>query len=177
MDYSEKLYRRLNGYNGIIINTSLDRVVLKNGEHSLREVVHHPGGVAIIPIDEEGFVYCVRQFRYPIGEHLIEIPAGKLEPGEAPLECAVRELSEETGISADEYISLGKIYPSPGYCKETIYIFMARKLHFGQPHPDVNEFLDVQKIHLNELYRAVISNEISDAKTNIAIMKAKALLD
>lgn len=177
MDYSEKLYRRLNGYNGLIINTSLDRVILKNGEHSLREVVDHPGGVTIIPIDDDGYVYCVRQFRYPFGEHLLEVPAGKLEPGETPLECAIRELSEETGISAEEYTSLGKIYPSPGYCKEIIYIFMARKLHFGLSHPDANEFLDVEKIHLDELFNAVLLNEIPDAKTNVAVMKAKSFLN
>lgn len=176
MDYTEHLYRQLNGYKGLIINTSLDRVVLQNGEHSLREVVEHPGGVTIIPIDENGYVYCVRQFRYAVGEHLLEVPAGKLEPGEDPMTCAIRELSEETGISAEEYIDLGKMYPSPGYCKETLYIFMARKLSFGEAHPDENEFLDVEKIHIDELYRAVTSNEISDAKTIVAIMKAKALL-
>lgn len=176
MDYTETLYRHINGYNGLIINTSLDRVVLKNGEHSLREVVDHPGGVTIIPIDDDGYVYCVRQFRYSIGRHLLEVPAGKLEKGEAPLDCAVRELSEETGISADDYVSLGMTYPSPGFCRETLYIFMARKLHFGKAHPDHNEFLDVEKIHLNELYRSVMANEITDAKTIIAVMKAKALL-
>lgn len=176
MDYTEKLYRHLNGYKGLIINTSLDRVVLQNGEHSLREVVEHPGGVAIIPIDENGYVYCVRQFRYAVGEHLLEVPAGKLEKGEAPQTCAARELSEETGITADEYINLGKIFPSPGYCKETLYIFMARKLSFGKSHPDENEFLDVEKVHINDLFRAVTSNEISDAKTIVAVMKAKAIL-
>lgn len=177
MDYTEKLYRHINRYNGLITNTILDQVVLQNGEHTLREVVEHPGGVTILPIDEEGYVYCVRQFRYPIGLHLLEVPAGKLEKDEAPLECAVRELSEETGISADDYIDLGKIYPSPGYCKETLYIFMARKLHFGEAHPDKNEFLDVEKIHIDELFQTTMKNEIADAKTIIAILKAKALLD
>ena len=176
MDYTETLVRHINGYNGLIINTTLDRVVLQNGEHTLREVVSHPGGVTIIPIDDDGYVYCVRQFRYPMSEHLLEVPAGKLEYGEEPFLCASRELSEETGITASEYIDLGKIYPSPGFCKEILYIYMARGLTFGIPHPDHNEFLDVEKIHIDELVRLVMNNEITDAKTVIAILKAKNIL-
>jgi len=168
--------RHINGYNGLITNTTLDRVVLQNGEHTLREVVEHPGGVTIIPIDDEGYVYCVRQFRYPMSEHLLEVPAGKLEYGEEPLQCALRELSEETGISAQEYIDLGKIYPSPGFCRETLYLYMARGLSFGKPHLDLNEFLDVEKIHIDELVRLVMANEITDAKTVIAVLKARNIL-
>ena len=177
MDYTETLFKHINGYKGLIINTSLDRVVLKNGEHSLREVVEHPGGVTVIPVDDEGYVYCVRQFRYPMGEHLLEVPAGKLEYGENPLECAIRELSEETGITAENYIDLGKTYPSPGFCREILYIYMASGLSFGKSHPDENEFLDVEKIHIDELYRMVMENLIPDAKTIIAVLKAKLLLD
>lgn len=177
MDYTETLYEHINGYNGLIINARLDRVVLQNGEHSLREVVEHPGGVTVLPMDENGYVYCVRQYRYPIGEHLLEVPAGKLEKGENPLDCAVRELSEETGITADEFYDLGKIYPSPGYCKETLYIYLARGLRFGEAHPDENEFLDVEKIHIDELYRMVMANELVDAKTVIAVLKVKATID
>ncbi len=176
MDYTETLVRHINGYNGLIVNASLDRVMLQNGEHTLREVVEHPGGVTVIPIDEEGFVYCVRQFRYPMLEHLLEVPAGKLEKEEEPLQCAVRELSEETGISASEYVYLGKVYPSPGFCREILYIYMARGLSFGTPHPDHNEFLDVEKIHIDELVRLVMENEMTDAKTVIAVLKAKNIL-
>ncbi len=176
MDYTETLVRHLNGYNGLITNSTLDMVLLQNGEHTLREVVEHPGGVTIIPIDDDGYVYCVRQFRYPMSEHLLEVPAGKLEFGEEPLQCAHRELSEETGISASEYIDLGKIYPSPGFCKETLYIYMARGLSFGVAHPDQNEFLDVEKIHIDELFKLVMDNEITDAKTVIAVLKARNIL-
>lgn len=176
MDYTETLVRHINGYNGLITNTTLDRVMLQNGEHTLREVVEHPGGVTVIPVDEEGFVYCVRQFRYPMLEHLLEVPAGKLEKEEEPLQCAERELSEETGISASEYVYLGKVYPSPGFCREILYIYMARGLSFGTPHPDHNEFLDIEKIHIDELVRLVMENEITDAKTVIAVLKAKNLL-
>ncbi len=176
MDYTETLVRHINGYNGLITNTTLDRVVLQNGEHTLREVVEHPGGVTVLPIDEEGFVYCVRQFRYPMSEHLLEVPAGKLEYGEEPLLCAIRELSEETGISASEFLDLGKVYPSPGFCRETLYIYMAKGLSFGSAHLDHNEFLDVEKIHIDELFRLVMNNEIADAKTIIAVLKAKNIL-
>jgi len=176
MDYTEKLVHHINGYNGLITSTTLDRVVLQNGEHTLREVVEHPGGVTIIPIDEDGYVYCVRQFRYPMSEHLLEMPAGKLEQSEEPLQCAIRELSEETGISAKEYVDLGKVYPSPGFCRETLYIYMARGLSFGTPHPDQNEFLDVEKLHIDELFKLVMDNEITDAKTVIAVLKAKNIL-
>jgi len=176
MDYTETLVHHINGYTGLITNTTLDRVALQNGEHTLREVVEHPGGVTIIPIDEEGYVYCVRQFRYPMSEHLLEVPAGKLEYGEDPMQCAIRELSEETGINASDYQNLGKIYPSPGFCREILYIYMARGLSFGTQHLDRNEFLDVEKIHLDELVRLVMANEITDAKTVIAVLKANALL-
>ena len=176
MDYTETLVRHINGYNGLIINTTLDRVMLQNGEQTLREVVEHPGGVTVIPVDDEGFVYCVRQFRYPMLEHLLEVPAGKLEKEEEPLQCAVRELSEETGISASEYVYLGKIYPSPGFCREILYIYMARGLSFGKPHPDQNEFLDVEKIHIDELVKLVMDNELADAKTVVAVLKAKNIL-
>lgn len=176
MDYTEILDERLNGYSGLIINTYLDRVKLINGQKSMREVVEHSGGVAILPLDEDGNVICVRQYRYAMGEHLLELPAGKLNKDEQPLHCAKRELSEETGITADEYIDLGKLYPSPGYCKETIYVYLARGLHYGEAHPDENEFLDVEKIPLDELYQMVMRNEIPDAKTVIGIMKAKAIL-
>ena len=176
MDYTETLVRHINGYKGLITNTTLDRVMLQNGEHTLREVVEHPGGVTVLPIDEDGYVYCVRQFRYPMSEHLLEVPAGKLEYGEEPLLCAIRELSEETGISAKEFLDLGKVYPSPGFCRETLYIYMARDLSFGSSHPDHNEFLDVEKIHIDELVRLVMNNEIADAKTIIAVLKAKNIL-
>ena len=107
MDYTEKKLRRLNTYEGIIINVGLDRVSLPDGSEAFREIVEHPGGACILPVDGEGNAYCVRQYRYPIGEHLLEAPAGKLERGADPLVCAVRELGEETGFTAGRIVPLG----------------------------------------------------------------------
>lgn len=177
MDHTETLFKRVCAYKGLITSTHLDRVILSNGEESLREVVEHPGGVTVIPVEENGDVWCVRQFRYPMGEHFLETPAGKLEYGEDPMDCAVRELSEETGITASEYVYLGKVCPSPGFCKEIIHIYLARGLSHGQSHPDENELLEVERHSLDSLYSMVMEGDIIDAKTIIAVMKAKAYFE
>lgn len=177
MDNTEKFVRQICSYNGVITSTHLDRVLLSNGRETLREVVEHPGGVTIIPVDKNGDVWCVRQFRYPMGKLMLETPAGKLEKGEDPKDCAVRELSEETGITAGELVFLGDICPTPGYCKEILYIYLALDLDYGESHPDENELLDVEKHSLDELYGMVMRNEIRDAKTIVAVLKAKAYLD
>ena len=173
MDYTEKTLNREDVYRGKIIDVHRDRVRLSNGDESIREIVEHSGGVTIVPVDEQGNVYCVRQFRYAYGEHLLETPAGKLEPGEAPLECAVRELGEETGFTADEYVYFGELYPSPGYCKESLHIYLATGLHPGKMHLDQDEFLDVEKYPLDTLLKMVMDGEIRDAKTVVAILKTK----
>ncbi len=177
MDYTEKTLACEEKYRGRIIYVHRDEVVLPDGAPAVREVVEHSGGVGVIPVDEDGTVYCVRQFRYPVGAHLLEIPAGKLEPGEDPFECAVRELSEETGFTAGEYVFLGTLYPSPGYCRESLYIYMATGLTRGQAHLDKGEFLDVETYPLDELYQMVMRNELPDAKTAMAVLKAKLILD
>ena len=177
MDYTEKTLQREDKYRGRIIYVHRDVVSLPDGNEAVREVVEHSGGVGVIPVDENGDVWCVRQFRYPLGEHLLEVPAGKLEPGEDPLTCAVRELSEETGFTAAAYTDLGMLYPSPGYCHETLYIYMATGLTRGQAHLDKGEFLDVEKHSLDELYDMAMRNELPDAKTAMAVIKAKLLWD
>lgn len=173
MDYTEKPVRRVNTYQGIIVDVSVDMVKLPNDEISMREVMHHPGGVCVAAVDEKEMVAMVRQFRYAMGEHLLEIPAGKLEKGEDPLPAAMRELSEETGLEAETWIDLGPAYPSPGISNETIHIYLAVGLTQGQAHPDPNEFLDVVKMPLAELLDMVDSGAIRDAKTVIGLLKAE----
>ena len=177
MDFTETLVSHMLAYDGLITKTNLDKVSLPNGEESLREIIDHPGGVAIVPVDSEGMVYCVRQFRYAMGKHLLEIPAGKLEKNEEPMQCAVRELSEETGITAGRLTDLGYNYPSPGFCREVLHIYLATELTFGTAHPDHNEFLEIKKLPLDGLADMVMKNELTDAKTIIGILKAKMYFD
>lgn len=176
MDYTEKKLRRLNTYEGIIINVGLDRVRLPDGSEAFREIVEHPGGACILPVDGEGNAYCVRQYRYPIGEHLLEAPAGKLERGEDPLVCASRELGEETGFTAGRIVPLGAYHSSPGFSSERLYLYLALDLSRGEAHPDKGEFLDLVKLPFSELLAMVRRGEISDGKTAIAVLQAAHIL-
>ena len=177
MDISEKKVKENLVYDGKILKLYVDDAELSNGKITKREYCNHPGGVAIIPIDDDGNVTLVRQFRYPYGCELLEIPAGKLEPGENPLECGIRELEEETGMKAEEFISLGVAYPSPGYVNEKLYLYMAKELSQGVANPDEDEFLNVIKMPFSQLFQMVMTDEIHDAKTVIAALKAKFLIE
>ena len=176
MDITEKRIDGEEKYKGVIVRVVLDRVELCDGKITRREVVEHPGGVCVLPVDENGLCYMVRQFRYPFGKMLLEAPAGKLEKGEDPLECGVRELSEETGLSAEEMIPMGSMCTSPGYSTERLYLYLARGLHRGESHPDEGEFLNVERYPLSELVEMVMRNEIDDGKTVAAILKAEKIL-
>ncbi len=176
MDYTEKTMRRVNAYEGVIVDVTADMVELSNGTVTIREVVHHPGGVCVAAVDEYGGIALVRQFRYPFRSHLLELPAGKLEKGEDPLPAAKRELSEETGLEAGCWRDLGTIYTSPGFSTETLYLYLATDLHQGMAHPDPNEFLDVKRLPLAELLKMVADGSVRDAKTVVGALKAAAVL-
>ena len=175
MDYTEKVIRRINGYRGVIVDVDVDMVEVANGNLTVREVVKHPGGVCVAAVDENGTVAMVRQYRFPLNEHLLELPAGKLEPNEDPFEAAQRELSEETGLTADNWQSLGFLYTSPGFSTERLYLYLATGLHRGEQHLDLNEFLDVEYHPLPELFDMVMRGELTDGKTVAGILKAHAL--
>ncbi|MEE1198165.1 MAG: NUDIX hydrolase [Acutalibacteraceae bacterium] len=178
MNLTEKQLAKKYVYNGKIINLRVDDALLPNGKTALREVVEHPGGVCVAALTDQDEILLVKQFRYPYMEEILEIPAGKRDKrDEAPLECGKRELREETGAVADEFVFLGELYPTPGYCDEVIYIYAAKNLTFGETDPDDDEFLDVIKMPFNEALERVLSGEIKDAKTQTAVLKLKILKD
>lgn len=176
MDMTEKVLSSKVTFEGRIFTVHVDDIELPDGKKAKREIVEHHGGVGVIAVDENKEVFVVRQYRAPFSEVLLEIPAGKLNKDEDPYECGIRELEEETGFRADKIVHLGEFFPSPGYCHEKINIYMATELHKVGQHLDDGEFLEVSKIPLDELYEMVMQNKISDAKTVIAILKAKAML-
>lgn len=163
-------------YEGRIIRLRVDKAQLPNGKIATREVVEHNGGVCVAALTENRELLFVRQFRYPYQEVVLELPAGKIDKGEQPLACGKRELTEETGATALQYRSLGRLYPSPGYCGEVIHLFLATGLSFGSMKPDEDEFLEVEHIPLEKAVRMVMDNEVPDAKTQIAVLKTWTLL-
>lgn len=172
MHLFEKKLESQNIYDGKVIQVVKDLVLLENGASASREVVRHPGGVCVAALDEQSNVYFVRQFRYPYQEVILELPAGKLDrKGEEPLAAAKRELLEETGIVASHYDDLGKLYPSPGYCDEVIYLYAASGLEKKAACPDEDEFLDIVSYPLEEAVRMIMHHQIQDAKTQTAVLK------
>lgn len=177
MDMTERTIEHTRPYEGIIVNVDLDKALLPNGRTAKREVVSHPGGVAVLPLNDDGTVTVVRQYRYPLSQVLTEIPAGKLDPEEEPRAGALRELHEEVGAQVGELIDLGAIYPSPGFCQEVLYLYLARDLTYGESCPDEDEFLEMERIPFDDLVEQVMSGEIKDGKTVAAVLKAKVLLE
>lgn len=163
-------------FSGKIINVHTDKITLVDGTEAQREVVDHPGGVAIVGLTDNNEVLMVRQFRYPYKETIYEIPAGKLEKGENIREAGTREFREECGAVADSFEPLGEIYPTPGYCGEIIRIFYATGLTFGEQELDDDEYLDVIKMPFGECVSRIMSGEIKDAKTIVGILKLKELM-
>lgn len=152
-------------WRGRIFDVSRIEVSLADRRHALRDVVRHLGAVAIVALTDDGRICLVRQYRVALDRVTVEIPAGKLDAGEDPLDCARRELLEETGFTADNIAFLTTIASSCGFTDELIHIYMATGLHFGESHPDEDEFLHVDLVPLPELIDAVLDGRIEDAKT------------
>lgn len=165
-------------FSGRVIHLTRDTVRLPSGKTSTREVAWHRGAVCVIPITNAGEAVLVEQFRYPFDTVLLEIPAGKLEPGETDrLAAARRELSEETGFTAAEMIPFGEYYGSPAILAERITMYLALGLTAGETHPDDDEFLRLRKIPLDEAVRMVMDGEIPDGKTQAALLRAKLYME
>lgn len=177
MKLFEKTLESKEIFDGRVIHVTLDKVELENGKTSMREVVGHPGGVCIAALTDDNELLFVKQFRYPYKEVVLELPAGKLEKGQNPLENGKRELLEETGMIGSGYISLGKLYPSPGYCGEIIHMYFCRIERFEGQQLDEGEFLNVLKIPLDRAVEMVLNNEIPDAKTQTAVLKTAMMID
>ena len=176
MEHTEKTLSENTIFTGRIITVKQRQVQLENGRQRSRELVLHPGGAAVLPVDEDNNVYLIRQFRAPFGRIVLEIPAGKLEKGEDPLAAAKRELAEETGFSAAHYFSLGQMWPTVGFCDEIIHIYMAAGLTKGEIHPDEDEFISLEKYPLETAWNMCMDGSITDGKTLTAILKAARLL-
>lgn len=157
-------------WQGRIFDISRLRVGLPDGREALRDVVRHPGAVAIVALTDDGRICLVRQYRTALGRVTVEVPAGKLDPGEDPLECAHRELLEETGMQADRMAFLTTIATGVGFCDELIHLYMATGLHFVQSDPDADEFINVDLVPLPELIDAVLDGRIEDAKTVVGAL-------
>ena len=163
-------------FDGHLLHVKRDNVRLPNGKTAVREWIAHPGASAVIPLLPDGRVILVRQYRYPMQQITLEIPAGKLDPGEDPLVCATRELTEETGYEAEEIVPLGVFYPSVAILDEKIHLYLARGLTFRATNPDDDEFLNVEQRPLREMVDAVMRGDVPDGKTQTAILKTWLLL-
>ena len=160
-------------FRGALIDVSHMQVRLPNGRTALREIVHHKGAAAIVPVDDEEYVYLVRQHRVVNDMLTWEIPAGKLDTAdEEPLHCAVRELREETGLKGQHMEKLSHIVTTPGFCTEKIGLYLATGLSQHEDHPDEDEFLRVTRIPLKEAVQRVMSGEFQDAKTALGLLMA-----
>lgn len=163
-------------FKGRIVNMRLDTVKTPEGNVASREIVEHPGGVGIVALDENGNVYMEWQYRRPFDDLVYEIPAGKRDCGEEPIVCAKRELEEEIGLCAENWVYLGVSYASPGFCTEGLHLFLATNLYQGEVNRDQDEVLIIEKVPLEILVEKAMSGEIKDGKTLIGILKTNEYL-
>ena len=161
-------------YKGKVFNTLVDQIEYNSGNKAIREVAEHPGGAVVVPVTDNGKIVMVTQYRFPVKEVLLELPAGKLSKGEDPKVCAVRELEEETGYKSDDIKSLGSIYTTPGYSTEKLWIYLAENLKPGNYNREEGEFgMEVFELSLPEVDEKIYNGEIVDGKTICGIYLAK----
>ncbi|MCL2083857.1 MAG: NUDIX hydrolase [Oscillospiraceae bacterium] len=176
-----KLYEERIGseviYEGKVFNVRRDAVLLPDGRETVREIVEHSGGAAVLALTDDMRVPMVRQYRHGARRVLLEIPAGKIERGEQPLICGVRELREECGYTAESVEPLGTIIPTGAYCREVIYLFLARGLSPAESAPDDEEFLEVEHVAFADALDMAADGRITDAKTVAALFMASRRMD
>lgn len=176
VEYAGELYEKVlhttEKFTGRVFRVEVLDVELPDGQKSIREVVRHNGGAAIVALDEEGYIYMVRQYRIAAGQEMLEIPAGKLEPGEDPKAAALRELTEETGMVAADCDLLFSMYATPGYCSEQLHVYFAQGLSAYHPHRDEGEFLHIVRMPFDEALEMVLRGNFQDAKTISGILAA-----
>lgn len=174
-DIRERVLEESVVFSGRIFDIDRIKVELADGREGLRDVVRHPGAVAIVALTGDGRICLVRQYRTALDRVTVEIPAGKLSPGEDPLDCAIRELTEETGMVAEKMAFLTTIATGVGFCDELIHIYMATGLTFAESNPDDDEFINVDLVPLNELIDAVLDGKVEDAKTVVGALICDAV--
>lgn len=172
MELNEKTISSRSIFRGKIIKLKVDTVQLPDGRESTREIIEHRGAVAIVAVNDDKDIFLVRQYRKPVENVLLEIPAGTMEIDEDPMDCARRELSEETGLTASSWEPIVSYYSAPGFCDEKLHLYMATGLKPGETHPDQDEFLELIKIPLREAYDLILNGTIVDGKSIIGIQYA-----
>ncbi len=171
MIFEEKTVSSEEIFRGSLLTLKVDQVAMPDGTLARRELVEHPGGVGVVALTEDKEVILVKQYRKPLEKVTLEIPAGKLDPGEDHRDCGIRELEEETGLCAKNFTYLGCIYPSPGFVDEVTHLYFAWDLYPGTANPDPDEYLDIIKMPIGDLAEKIMNNEISDAKTVTGVLK------
>lgn len=176
MNYYEKTISGKHIYRGNIIDVEMLTVTLPDGREATRDIVRHPGAAAVIPLNEKGEIYMVRQFRKPLEAVSLEIPAGKLDKDEDPAICAARELKEETGLTAEKLTRLVSVHSTPGFSDEVLHLFAATGLKEGESCADDDEFITTEKYSVEQLTDMVLKGEITDAKSIIGILLADRII-